>query len=226
MDRTRGEEVDSARREIVRACRSLFQRGLAGGSSGNISIRTGSVFLATPTGISFGDLEESDIPLLDESGFILSGKKPSKEMPFHLAWYRTNPGHHSVVHLHSPFATAISCLKGLDPGNAIPPLTPYQVMKIGRLPLLPYERPGSQSIADHIAGTASGMKAVLLSNHGPVCGGVNLKAALDTMDEVESTCRLFLLLGGRQVRFLTEDEVRDLAEGGSRDGNSSGLHCR
>ncbi len=205
--------IEEARRELVRICSLLFQRGLAHGSAGNISIKSGNHYIATPSGSSFGDLSEDDVSILDNCGNLLSGKKATKEMPFHMAWYEVNPQHNAVVHLHSTFATAVSCLENTDPDNVLPPLTPYQVMKIGRLPLIPYEKPGDQKIAQHIRESATGLKAVLLSNHGPVCGAANINSAVDVLEELESTCRLFLLLDGKKIRYLSKDDVARLTEG-------------
>ncbi len=124
-------DCETGRNLLAGACRSVFQRGLTGGSAGNMSLRVEGGILATPTGIPFGELTPENLSLLDEAGALVSGPKATKEAPFHLAWYKANPDHLAVVHLHSPWAVAVSCLADLDPGSPLPPLTPYQLMKLG-----------------------------------------------------------------------------------------------
>ena len=110
-------DCETGRNLLAGACRSVFQRGLTGGSAGNMSLRVEGGILATPTGIPFGELTPGNLSLLDETGALVSGPKATKEAPFHLAWYKANPDHLAVVHLHSPWAVAVSCLADLDPGR-------------------------------------------------------------------------------------------------------------
>ena len=114
-------DCETGRNLLAGACRSVFQRGLTGGSAGNMSLRVEGGILATPTGIPFGELTPENLSLLDETGALVSGPKATKEAPFHLAWYKANPDHLAVVHLHSPWAVAVSCLADLDPGSPLPP---------------------------------------------------------------------------------------------------------
>ena len=155
-------DCETGRNLLAGACRSVFQRGLTGGSAGNMSLRVEGGILATPTGIPFGELTPGNLSLLDETGALVSGPKATKEAPFHLAWYKANPDHLAVVHLHSPWAVAVSCLADLDPGSPLPPLTPYQLMKLGHLAVAPYAKPGS---AELCAGVAR-----LARTHGPADG--------------------------------------------------------
>ncbi len=137
------KEEHALREEMVRIAASFFQRGYATGSAGNLSLLLpdGNI-LATPTGSCLGNLDPQRLSKVDPQGEWLSGDKPSKEVRFHLALYRNNPCCKAVVHLHSTWSTALSCLEGLDPQNVIRPFTPYVVMRMGDIPLVPYYRPG------------------------------------------------------------------------------------
>ncbi|WP_162004712.1 aldolase, partial [Yersinia pestis] len=163
------------RDDLVNYARSLFQRGLSSGGSGNISVKLpdGS-FLVTPTNSCLGELDSQTLSKLDAEGNHISGDKPSKEVPMHLAMYRARSTCGAVVHLHSPYLTALSCLTNIDHTNCLPPITPYYVMRIGRLPLLSYMKPGDPAIATALADTARDHNAVLLANHGPVVSGSTL----------------------------------------------------
>lgn len=205
--------VEATRKKIVQTCFYLFNRGFAHGSSGNISIKTEKGYATTPTGSSFKDLTETDVSFLDEVGNLISGKKPTKEVPLHLAWYKANPDHNAVIHLHSAFATAVSCLEDLDSHNVLPALTPYQIMKIGKVPLIPYEKPGDIKLAESIEKMGKGSRAVLMSNHGLVCGEENIDAAVEIVEELEATCRLFFILDGKKIHYLSKEDVFNLKEG-------------
>lgn len=200
----------TSRDDIVRYGQSLFERGLTAGSSGNLSVRLEDGFLVTPTNSSLGTLEARQLSRLDEQGHLLSGDPPSKEAFLHLAFYRQRPDARAIVHLHSTYSAAVSCLEGLDERDCIPPLTAYFVMKVGRLPLVPYYRPGAPDLAQAVEALAARHRAVLLANHGPVVAGTSLKAAVDAAEELEETARLFLLLRGETVRLLNPDQLAEL----------------
>ena len=203
-------DCETGRNLLAGACRSVFQRGLTGGSAGNMSLRVEGGILATPTGIPFGELTPGNLSLLDETGALVSGPKATKEAPFHLAWYKANPDHLAVVHLHSPWAVAVSCLADLDPGSPLPPLTPYQLMKLGHLAVAPYAKPGSAELCAGVARLAPGRTALLMANHGSITGGASLTKALDAAEELEATCRLYLTLRGLPVRGLTPEQAAEL----------------
>ncbi len=190
--------------------RSLFERGLTAGSSGNISARLDDGWLLTPTNSSLGALDPARLSKLDWEGRLLSGDAPSKEAFLHRGMYLERRGAGGIVHLHSTHAAAVSCMSGLDPADCIPPLTPYYVMKIGRLPLVPYHRPGDPRLGDVIRGLAGRHAAVLLANHGPVVSGSSLEAAVYAVEELEETAKLFLLLRGHPVRVLTPEQIDEL----------------
>jgi ribulose-5-phosphate 4-epimerase/fuculose-1-phosphate aldolase len=200
------------REQIVEVGLNLYRRGLSPGSSGNISARTEEGWLVTPTNSSLGDLDPGILSKLDWNGNLVSGNKPSKEAFLHLAVYRKRPQSGAIVHLHSTFAAAVSCLDGLNPESCIPPITPYFVMRVGKLPLLPYYRPGDKSLADEIDRHAAKHSCVLLANHGPVVAGKDLESALYAAEELEETSKLMLLLHGRPMRTLNESQLQDLRE--------------
>jgi ribulose-5-phosphate 4-epimerase/fuculose-1-phosphate aldolase len=124
--------------------------------------------------------------------------------------YRRRASAGAVVHLHSTYSVAVSCLDGLDPHDVIPPITAYYVMRVGSLPLVPYYRPGDQALGPAVEALADRHHAVLLANHGPVVAGTTLEAAVYAIEELEETAKLFLLLHGRAVRPLTAEQVADL----------------
>ena len=198
------------REAIVGFGKSMFERGLTAGSSGNISVRLDDGWLLTPTNASLGSLDPASLAKLDWSGNLLTGDKPSKEAPLHRAVYEERIGAGAIVHLHATHAAAVSCMAGLQSDECIPPLTAYFVMKIGKLPLVPYFRPGDPAVADAIRGLASKHAAVLLANHGPVVSGRSLEAAVYAMEELEETAKLFLLLRSCATRPLDDAQVADL----------------
>lgn len=199
------------RQQMVSLARSLFDRGYATGGAGNLSIRLpDGNFITTPTGSSFGRLNAERLSVVDIKGYHLSGDRPSKEVAFHLAIYRNKPECHAIVHLHSTYLTALSCLEGVNPENAISPFTPYYVMRIGKLPVIPYCRPGDPCIANELGKLAANYRAFLLSNHGPVVTGKDLNDAVDNAEELEETAKLAMMLANQPVRYLTSKETKDL----------------
>ena len=207
-----GEEV-RLRERIVALGRSLFQRGLTAGSSGNLSaLLPDGRWLITPTNACLGELDPARLALLAPDGVALAGDPPSKEQVLHRAMYDARPQARAIVHLHATHSAAISCLDGLDPENCLPPLTPYFVMKIGRLPLVPYHRPGDPALGGAIRALACRHCAVLLANHGPVVSGESLEAATYAIEELEETAKLALLLRGAPVRALDARQIQELRD--------------
>lgn len=202
------------RETICAMARSIFDRGLTGGASGNISARlSDGRLLVTPTGSSLGTLDPGRLSLLDMQGRLISGDAPTKEMPLHSAFYETRGAKSgAIVHLHSTHSVALSMLPETDPDNVLPPLTPYSVMRLGKVKLLPYFRPGDAAIGEAIRGLAGKRSAVLLANHGPVVAARDLEAALYAMEELEETARLALLTRGMSPNMLTPAQVRDIVD--------------
>lgn len=201
------------REEICRLGRSLFDRGLTPGSSGNISVRCDDGgWLVSPTNASLGSLDPARLSRLDSNGRLISGDAPTKEVPLHTALYETRSAARAVVHLHSTHSVAVSMLPEIDPRAALPPMTPYYLMKCGATALVPYYRPGDPAVANAIKGLAGKYSSVLLANHGPVVAGDSLEAAVYAMEELEETAKLYLLLRGLNPRHLSPDQVKDLVK--------------
>ncbi|MBD5803257.1 L-fuculose phosphate aldolase [Azoarcus sp. Aa7] len=205
-----GRDEHRLREEIVRFGRSLFNRGLTAGSSGNISVRLDDGWLLTPTNACLGELDPADLAKLDWEGRHVSGAQPSKEAFLHRSMYEERDGAGAIVHLHSTHSAAVSCMGGLNCEDCLPPLTAYFVMKIGKLPLIPYYRPGDPALGDAIRGLARKHCAVLLANHGPVVSGTTLDAAVYATEELEETAKLFLLLRDLPTRPLNDDQIDEL----------------
>lgn len=201
------QSENELRERIVFHATSLFQRGYAPGTSGNISVKLDDGILLTPTNSCMGYLKPEILAKLDMNGKHMSGGKPSKEAILHLKIYEARPSAMAIVHLHSTHAVAVSCLKELDHKNAIPALTPYYVMKIGSLPVAPYHPPGDVALADAVATLANQHSAILLANHGPVVSGQTLDAAVYASEELEEAAKVYLLTCNLNARNLSQTQV-------------------
>ena len=219
-----GATEADARAELVEFGRLLYLRGLVHGSTGNVSVRVPDGFLMTPTNACLGRLEAPRLSKLAPDGTPVAGDKPSKEWFMHLAYYQARPDVGAVVHTHSSHAVAVSCLEEsrLDPDYVIPPITPYHIMRIGRLPVVPYIPPGHADLGTAIAAHAPDHTAVLLANHGPVVSGKTLAAAVYALEELEEAARLFLMLQGLPTRTLTADQIEDLVRTWVRPSSAGG----
>jgi ribulose-5-phosphate 4-epimerase/fuculose-1-phosphate aldolase len=198
------------REQIVLLGKSLFDRGLTMGSSGNISVRLADNWLMTPTNACLGRLDPASISRVDFNGRHIDGDPPTKETFLHMAMYAERPIDQAVVHLHSFHSVAVSCLPGIDTCDCIPPLTAYYVMRVGKLPLVPYYIPGDIELGNAVRGLAGKHSAVLLANHGPVVSGKTLESAVYAIEELEETARLFLLLRNENPRILNAEQVEEL----------------
>ena len=198
------------REQIAELGKSLYDRGLAHGSAGNISVKLAEGYLLTPTNSCLGRLDPAKISRLDGNGKRVSGDAPSKEAFLHLGMYGERPTSAAVVHLHSLHAVAVSCMDGLNPDDVFPPITAYAVMQVGRLALAPYYAPGDTALAEAVRKLAGKHHAILLANHGPVVAGASLSAAVYAIEELEQTARLMLLLQNQSTRLLTAAQIADL----------------
>ncbi|MHB1235459.1 MAG: 3-oxo-tetronate 4-phosphate decarboxylase [Microbacteriaceae bacterium] len=206
------QDEAAAREAVVEAARSLYARSLTHGSTGNLSLRLGDRILITPTGSSLGTVTAAHLSVIDGAGAHLSGPRPSKEAFLHLAMLRARPADNAVVHTHSTHSVAVSCLAGIDPDDVLPPLTAYFAMRIGVLPMLPYHAPGDRHLGPLAEAAAAKHRALLLANHGPVVSGASLGAAMDAVEELEETAKLYLLLDGHPTRPLTAQQAAALRE--------------
>ena len=199
------------REQVCTLARSIFDRGLTGGSTGNISARTeDGGLLVSPTGTSFGRLDPGRLSRFDASGRHAGGDAPTKEMPLHAAFYDTRSTAGAVVHLHSCHSVALSMMPDADADDFLPPLTPYGIMKLGRVKLLPFFLPGDPAMGEAVRGLAGRRSAVMLANHGPVVAGRDVEAACNAVEELEDTARLAMLTRGHAPRGLTPDQVRQV----------------
>lgn len=198
------------RERLCATARSLHERGLTHGSTGNVSLRCGEGWLMTPTGSTLGSLDPATLSLLDPAGRHIGGHVPTKEQFLHLAMYRERPGSGAVIHLHATHSVGVSVLEDVNPEDVLPPMTAYYVMRVGTLPLVPYHPPGDPGLAEAVRALAGRHHALLLANHGPIVAGTDLAAAADAVEELEATARLHLLLQGRRIRTLTPDQVAEL----------------
>ncbi|MFF1697700.1 class II aldolase/adducin family protein [Streptomyces sp. NPDC058257] len=203
--------MSTARHDLAAAGARLASLGLSPGSSGNLSIREGSRVLITPTGTDLSAIDADGLTVLDLDGTHREGPRPSKEFPLHTAFYRRDPAAQAVVHLHSRHATAASCRLAWSEQSALPPLTPYFVMRVGQTPLLPYAPPGDARQAAELEQLPFPFRAALLQNHGPVVSGTSVTAAVDSAIELEETAALVLALGTLPKRLLTAEEASALA---------------
>ena len=206
-------EEARAREDICRIAKSMFDRGLTSGSTGNISLRlSDGTLLMTPTGSSMGFLDPAQISHLSTDLTLLSGDKPTKEIPLHTAFYDTRTLTGAVVHLHSTHSVALSMLPETDHDNMLPPMTPYGIMKLGKVKLLPFFLPGDAGMGAAVRGLAGKRSAVMLANHGPVVAGKDVWAAAYAIEELEETAKLALLTRGLQPNMLSPDQVGNIVD--------------
>jgi 3-dehydro-4-phosphotetronate decarboxylase len=202
--------TDSALEQLCDVANSLYERGYAHGSTGNISVLSDGEMWVTPTGQPLRGLRPERLARVDLAGNRLNENAPSKEHPFHAAVYRRRPEARAVVHLHSTYAVALSCLESFTGDDSLAPLTPYYFMRVAPLAVLPYFRPGSPALAEAIEGAAAAHHSMLLSNHGLLCAGSTLAEAADRAEELEQTARLHFILRGERTRPLTSAQVEEL----------------
>lgn len=200
--------------QLCAAARTLTDLGLSPGTSGNISVREGERVYVSPSGIALGDLTPEQVAVVEMGEHALdfshvAGPTPSKEVPLHVAFYRS--GCTSVVHLHSTAAVAVSCLSPWSEHSALPPITPYLLMRVGRVPLIEYARPGDIRLAERVLAQTHPLNAALLQNHGSVAGGSSIEEAVSRAVEIEETAKVVLALRGQDgVRHLSAEEVAEL----------------
>lgn len=202
--------TDSMQEQLCDVADSLFRRGYAHGSTGNLSVRVGDEVWVTPTGRPLRGLAPERLARLDMSGNPLNENVASKEHPFHTAIYRLRPDARAVVHLHSTYAVALSCLASFKGDESLTPLTPYYFMRVAPLAVLPYFRPGSPELAAAVEGAAAAHHSMLLRNHGLICAGASLSEAADRAEELEQTARLHFILRGEETCALSPADVREL----------------
>ena len=204
-------EEAKLRELICVLAKSMFDRGLTGGSTGNISARTSDGgLLVSPTGTSFGRLDPGKLSRFDACGTLISGDEPTKEMPLHTAFYDTRSTAGAVVHLHSCHSVALSMMPDVDAENFLPHLTPYGIMKLSRVKLLPFLMPGDPAMGHAVRGLAGKRSAVMMANHGPIVAGKDIEAACNAVEELEDTAKLAMLTRGLSPRALSDAQVKEV----------------
>jgi ribulose-5-phosphate 4-epimerase/fuculose-1-phosphate aldolase len=200
------------REEICRIGRSLYQRGYTVGSAGNISSRLDDGWLITPTDACLGDLDPASLAKIGQDGEQVSGARASKTIRLHRAVYEADPTLRGVVHTHSTHLVALSLTPGIDPANILPPLTPYHVMKAGRIPLIAYRRPGDPAVAEMIRPLARQVRGVMLARIGPTFWHESVSAAAYALEEAEETAKLWFITRGAALPPLDADQIQDLRD--------------
>ena len=202
------------REQICILASSMFQRGITHGSTGNISVRLeDDDILVTPSGSSFGRLDPNDIVKITKSGQFIGSLTPTKELPLHKAFYETRGlKSGAVVHLHSTHSVALSMLPGIDEDSVLPSYTPYSIMLLGKVKLLPFFVPGDPAMGDAIRGLAGKRSAVLLANHGPVVSGKDLESSVNAIEELEATAKLALILKGADAKALDNAQINSVVK--------------
>ena len=202
-----------AREEICRVGRSLFERGYVHASAGNISVRLVDGHLITPTDACLGFLQPERLARIDANGEQTGGDRASKTLALHRRIYAADPDARCVIHTHSTHLVALSLTRPGGDGDWLPPITPYFVMKVGRVPLVPYHRPGDPAVGDLVAGLIDAhrrrgqpIRAVMLERLGPNVWHESPAAAMATLEELEETARLWHLTGGR-AGALDESQI-------------------
>lgn len=201
----------SEREALCDAAISFHARGYAFGSTGNLSIREDDTIWITPTGQSLRHTTVDSLAAIDSHGAARNANKASKEFPFHLAAYRAAGDRaRALVHLHSTWSVLLSCLDDLDEEQPLPVFTPYYLMRVAPLAVVPYCRPGSENLAEVIGAAAHASDCLLLRNHGLVALGRSMSEAVDRAEELEETCKLYFLSRNENLRLLTagqRDEI-------------------
>lgn len=181
------------REEICTVGASLYNRGYTVGAAGNISARLDDGWLITPTDACLGRLDPAALSKVDVAGNWVSGAKPSKTLALHQGIYRANPEARGIVHTHSTHLVALTLAGVWRPDEVLPPITPYQVMKVGRIPLIAYRRPGDPQVAAEVAALAAQVRGALFERLGPVVWERSVAHAAYALEELEETARLWLM---------------------------------
>lgn len=189
-----------ARAEICRVGKSLFDRGYVHASAGNISVRLEDGFLITPTDACLGYLSAERLAKVSLDGQQLGGDRASKTLTLHRRIYEAEPQARCVIHTHSTHLVALTLAGVWRPEDILPPITPYFVMKVGHVPLIPYHRPGDPVVGELVSAeihrrrlVGQGLRAVMLDRLGPNVWHESPAGAMATLEELEETARLWLL---------------------------------
>ncbi len=202
------------REEICRVGRSLFERGLVHSTAGNLSVRLpeGEGFLITPTDACLGFLDPGRLAWVGADGTQRGGERASKTLTLHRRIYAHASGAGCVLHTHSTHLVALSLHGVWRTESILPPITPYQVMKVGRIPLIPYLRPGDPRMADAVQALlrAAPVRGVMHERLGPTVWAADPASAMALLEELEETARLWLMTEPRPAP-LSPEQLAELA---------------
>ncbi len=204
------------RQEICRVGRSLFERGYVHSTAGNISVRLAEGFLITPSEACLGFLRPELLARVGADGVQTSGDRASKTLALHKRIYAADADAACVIHTHSTHLVALTLSGVWKQNDILPPLTPYYVMKVGHVPLIPYHRPGDAAVGELVTqaiedmrAKATPIRAVMLDRLGPNVWHSTLTNAMATLEELEETARLWLLTGGKPEP-LSQEQIEQL----------------
>lgn len=208
------DQLNAERLDICRVGKSLFDRGYAHSTAGNISVRTDIGFLITPSDACLGFLQPEQIALVDFDGKQVSGAPASKTLSLHQAIYHADSSARCVIHTHSTHLVALTLQGSWKTDDILPPITPYYVMKVGHVPLVPYHRPGDPAVAKIVSTLISSagakpLRAVMIERLGPNVWHQSLASAMATLEELEETAKLWLL-SNRSVPALSDEQINEL----------------
>jgi len=203
------------RDEICRVGESLYARGYVHASAGNISVRTDTGFLITPTDACLGQLDPARLAEVDASGAQTGGDRASKTLALHRRIYAADPDARCVIHTHATHLVALSLAGVWSVDDIVPPITPYFVMKVGHVPLIAYHRPGDPAVGDAVARVVEAMRArgtpiraVMLERLGPNVWHRSPAEASAVLEELEETARLWLMARPEPLSPAQIDELR------------------
>jgi ribulose-5-phosphate 4-epimerase/fuculose-1-phosphate aldolase len=206
------------RNEICRVGRSLFERGYVHATAGNISVRLADGYLITPTDACLGFLEPESLAKVDTNGMQTGGERASKTLTLHRKIYDADEAAMCVIHTHSTHLVALTLAGVWRPADIVPPITPYFVMKVGHVPLIPYHRPGDAAVAELVVDAIERMRAaktpiraVMLDRLGPNVWHNSPGAAMAVLEELEETARLWLMTQPKPVP-LSEEAIQQLRD--------------
>lgn len=212
LDSATGTIALEQRLALVAAAAAATQAGLSPGRSGNVSVRDGDLVAISPTNADLAGLDPDALSIVALDGRHLGGPRPSKEVFLHIALYERDRDMRSIVHVHSPYAVAASCREPWAGHCALPPVTPYFLMRVGQVPLIPFYAPGDIRQAEEVRRSPWRFRGALLANHGQITAGVTPDAALNAAIEVEEASRTWLLQPDDRYRLLTEEQIAELTQ--------------
>lgn len=208
-------DMNTSVKELIRIARQAYDRGFTSGSGGNLSARCGDEFYISATGSYLGNLTEEDFTRMNLKGEVLEGRKPSKEAVMHLECYKRRPDIQSVIHLHPVHSIAVTCLKNSTPDCGMPVYTPGYALRINKLPVIPYYKPGSLELAMAVAEGIESRNSLLLKNHGLLVVGKSPQEAFGIAEEIEENAQIALILGEKGVP-LNWEQIDELCNPGGK----------